>query len=83
LRYRVGKDGSEDIDGAPVEAAARLTAMREEIERKDEALRPFAHYCELNDLLDSGDPERAIEVPVSDLQRAYAVLTTDHKGTAP
>jgi hypothetical protein len=44
------------------------------IEQLEEALKPFAHYCELNDLLDSGDPKRVIEVPVRDLQRAHAAL---------
>jgi hypothetical protein len=57
----------------------RIEALQRDRDALREALKPFAHYAALNDLLDSKDPERAIEVPVRDLLAAYALLHPENE----
>jgi hypothetical protein len=61
------------------EAADTLLSLQRDRDALREALKPFAHYAALNDLLDSKDPERAIEVPVRDLLAAYALLHPENE----
>ncbi len=58
--------------------APSIASLQSQVARLKEALEPFAHYYDLNDLHER-DNDDAIEVPVRDLRRARTALkeTTD------
>lgn len=69
-----GEVSAEDAESAE-RALLRLASpkfMKSAQDKLRDALRPFAKYYELNDCAETG--QDALEVPVSDLKRAAAVL---------
>lgn len=67
-------DGYAKRDEERLRLATRLASLSAELEGAREALRPFAHYYDLNDLADRSSAD-AIEVPVADLRAAYRFLS--------
>lgn len=76
----IRREGEPPIPGEPLmsmEVAKGLAREMYEsllcdIERLREALEPFARYYTMNDC-QSRSPDDAIEVPISDLHRAFVV----------
>jgi hypothetical protein len=66
----IGPYADDEEAEAEAEREARLIAAAPTMA---EALEPFAHYCDLNDL-DERDPDDALVIPVRDLIRARAAL---------